>query len=125
MAQKRVSITVQLVVGQDDDLIKLFENVKGPERAAMIKARLMGQDYIPPRAVPDYRPVLEDMNGRVHWLQENVYNLPQMIQTTLEQMLAQMAMSPASIPPNIPPPKERATQAALDRRKERTKKQAW
>lgn len=124
MAQERISITFHLVPGKDkdDDLIEMLQSVRGPERAQLIKSRLREQAHVPSRGMPDYTPILDDLAGRVHWLQENVYALPE----TIEQMIARMTVhSVASIPPNIPPPKERASKAALDRRKERTKKNAW
>lgn len=120
MAKERMPITIHLVHGEDDDLIKKFKSVTGQARADMAKKLWRGQSVIIGGHTGDTE-LLQDIVNRVYWLQEEYVKYPQILKDMLSTLraTAPMAVGPA------PEDTARASKEALDRRKERNKKNDW
>lgn len=126
----RKGITLQLVVGEDDDLIAAIQTIPENARQQVIKT-LLRQSYGLPIPEPSTSGVnvqqLETLRAELfnewqRWTRELVDNLPSYVQTAVETALATAPQQPA------PPPVEAVQQideVIAQERANRLKRANW
>lgn len=126
--QIRRGVTLQLVEGDDDDLIAAIETLPPGRRMPTLKKALRAAlGYIVPEpdiTSLDYSPQLEDLSGRVQWVQQAISDL----KPYLDGLFAKGAVftaSPFTSPEPVEDEKARATREALERRAKRINGSKW
>lgn len=129
--QERIAVTIQLVVGNEDDdaLIAAIANIADRKRNATLKNWLRDSQGFKSSTHktegPDHSQALSYLVDKMQWMENAMTDL----KPYLDNMFASTAMrspSPFATPPHAPAPdKESASQETLDRRKQRLKERKW
>ena len=131
----RVTVTIHLTPGKDDDLIRVVTAVPLGQRMNAVKGILRGvaasggaAALIPqPKQMalpmPDYDRKLDRLVGKMEWMETVINDWP----GYFENLIQQVATTPgkAAPPPTPKEPEERVADDILQQRSERAKKAKW
>ena len=115
----RITITLHLVPGKDDDLIRIFSAIPMGQRANVLKKAIRGKQQLanePQQPAPE----LQDIRARVEWLQNAMTDLPGFV----ERLVQQVAHLPKSAAPQ-PETADIVDNATLQERAKKLKARKW
>lgn len=123
-AKTRVGITIQCVVGEDDDLIKWYENIPHGEGAKIIKDALRRSLGIPSKT-NQFAPILgvvteEDLS---HELDKLTIDFRAYVQSEIQRALNSLDYRPQS--QYAPVESDRVAPETLEKRKQNIMKEEW
>jgi type III secretory pathway component EscV len=128
--QQRATITVPLVVSQDDDLIKHINSVPPEERQRAIKNAMRGgMGYLAPtpeQSVDRSEEILEQLNfisQGVTWLMEQIENMPSWFVEQLRKISFRSVAS--NTEESIEENSDQLSEEDLAERRKNVKKRKW
>lgn len=138
----RVTVTIHLTPGKDDDLIEVVRAIPMGQRMNVFKNVFRGvtagkgasvlpipqQQPLPMPMMPDHSEALKHLTDKIEWMERAVSDMPGYFENLIKEVaVAKPSRSTrASPPPPAPEPdRERASEDVLQQRDQRLKKASW